>query len=59
MIQDNFKIGQKYSSVPRAQARASKQVSAAERASEASIAKQANEWAVRENEQADERVAHY
>ena len=34
-------------------------MSAAERASEASIAEQANEWAVRANERTDERVAQY
>ena len=33
--------------------------SAAERASKASSAEQANKWAVRANEQADERVAQY
>ena len=58
LIQDTFKIGQKYSSAPRAQERASERaserVSAAERASKASSAKQAIEWAVRANERADE-----
>ena len=39
--------------------RASEQVSAAEGASEASSPEQANEWAVRVNEQTDERVAQY
>ena len=34
-------------------------MSAAERASEASSAEQANEWAVRANERADERMAQY
>ena len=47
VIQDTLKVGQKYSTVPRAQERvserASERVSAAERASEASSAEQANE----------------
>ena len=38
---------------------ASERVSAAEGASEASSPEQANEWAVRANEQTDERVAQY
>ena len=38
---------------------ASERMSAAERASEASSAEQANEWAVRANERADERMAQY
>ena len=38
---------------------ASGKMSAAERMSEASRAEQANEWAVRGNEQTDERVAQY
>ena len=46
VIQDNLKIRQRYSTVPRAQERVSEQaserVSAAERASEASSAEQAN-----------------
>ena len=37
----------------------SERVSAAEGASEASSLKQANEWAVKANEQMDERVAQY
>ena len=37
--------------------RASEQMSAVERASEASSAEQANEWAVRANERADEWMA--
>ena len=34
-------------------------MSAAERASKASSAEQANEWAVRANEQADKQMAQY
>ena len=52
VIQDNLKIRQRYSTVPRAQERASERVSAAERASEASSAEQVNE-------RADGRVAYY
>ena len=47
VIQDTLEIGQKYSTVPRAQERvserASERVSAAERVSEASSAEEANE----------------
>ena len=50
-IPETLKIRQKYSTVPRARERVS--------ASEASSAEQANEWAVRANEQAEERVARY
>ena len=63
VIQNVLKIGQKYSSVPRAQERASVQtserVSAAERASEGNSAEQANEWAVQANERADEQLVYY
>ena len=60
VIQDTFKIEQKYSTVPQAQKRvserASKGVSAAQRASEASSVEQAIEWAARANEWADEQI---
>ena len=63
VIQDTLKIGQRYSTVPRAKERvrerANERVSAVERASEARHAEQANEEAVRANERADERVAQY
>ena len=61
VIQDTLKIGQKYSVVPRARERVSKRASeqTQRRASEASSVEQASEWAVRANEWADERVAHY
>ena len=59
MIQNTFEIGQKYSTVPRAQERvserASERVSAAERASEASSAERMSEQC----ERTEEQVAPY
>ena len=65
MIQDTLKIGQKYSTVPRARERVSERSGARERieqcgaSEQVSKAEQTNESVVRANERTDERVAQY